>query len=96
MNERHKVIIIKALTNGIDAAQKRGEELRADGSAAFTEFERGNIREELRIMDEWVVELADALHWLTGKQLEEMKTLHKMIQNKGAIPMNTNTDGHDV
>lgn len=76
MTETLKATIAKALCDGVNAARKENDGLkidleRADGNLLL---ER-EIRAQIAVYDEWVVELAEALHWLNGAELEDMKRL---------------------
>ena len=95
MTPEFKVTIITALVGGITTARERNEELRpqlnlAERFGAVKNVVR--IKQEIEIMEEWMVELADTLHWLNGTQYEEMKALHKVIQSKGAVPIDIGKD----
>lgn len=76
MSPEYKVTIIKNLVAGINTARKRNEELQLQLYDAKKFEDIVNIKQEIETMDEWMVELANALHWLNGTQYEEMKEIY--------------------
>lgn len=73
---KYQATIAKALCEGVNTARKEIDGLRLELQRAGgnTLLER-EINAQIRVYDEWIVELADALHWLNGKELREMTNL---------------------
>ena len=77
MNTQRKQTITKSLCDGINAARKHSSELREELlHAPIDSTAYNDIEAQIETYDDWVVELADALHWLDGAEQEEMEHFH--------------------
>lgn len=72
---KRKATLAKALVSGINTARSQIDELRLEQRDSPLERRKAIIL-ELETWDVWVLELADALHWLDGAELDDMKQLH--------------------
>jgi type II secretory pathway pseudopilin PulG len=72
---KRKATLAKALISGINTARSQIDELRLEQRDSPLE-RRKAIIVELETWDAWVLELAEALHWLDGAELQDMRQLH--------------------
>lgn len=63
MNQ-HKITIAKALSEGVNTARRLTDELRIELRTDISDERRKEIVAEIALYDDWIIELAEALHWL--------------------------------
>lgn len=74
---KRKATLAKALISGINTARSEIDGLNLEQRDRPPIERRAAIALELETWGAWVKELADALHWLDGAELEDMRQLHR-------------------
>lgn len=75
MTNQFKQTIIRALKDGITTASSESAKLEKRLPIVDGLF-RNSVRRDIQTMDEWVVELNDALRWLEDSEFEAMRRLY--------------------
>lgn len=79
MNVQHKLAIQMALIEGVKAARTEIDIVKMKDKLDKSD------KLHIETMDEWIVEMLDALHWMKGDEYREMERVYQRVKASPAL-----------